>query len=94
MNIQLNKNCTPFCDTEGQYVEVICILPTKVVTLYSKDQIISVDLKNTDLKVGDKIYFNDDGTFKNIVTKQLESTVTSSNKQSPSRLPKDPNARF
>lgn len=94
MKIELNKNCTPFCDKEGQYVEVICILPTKVVTLYSKDQIISVDLENTNLKVGDKIYFNDDGTFKSVVTKQVESTVSTSNKQSPSRLPTDPNARF
>lgn len=94
MKIVLNTNCTPFIDKEGKYVEVISVLPTKVVLLYSNDTVIPETISNTGLELGDKIYFKEDGTFNTVVKKQLQSTVTSSNKQSPYHLPKDSYSRF
>lgn len=94
MNVVLNTNCTPFCDKKGKYVEVIAVLPSKVVFLYSNDNIIPENLSDTALQVGDRIYFKEDGSFASVVKKEVEKTVTTSNKQSPSRLPKDHNARF
>ena len=94
MKIVLNQNCTPFCDKKGKYVEVVAVLPTKVVFLYSNDNVIPEILSNTDLQVGDKVYFNEDGSFESVVKKEVEKVASSSNRQSPSRLPRDQNSRF
>lgn len=94
MNIQINSLLTPFRDKEGPYVEVLAVLSTKLVLLYAVEQTDNVDVSVHDYKVGDKIYFNEDGQIKRTVKFTVETTSTNANKQSPSRTPIDPNSRI
>lgn len=94
MNLTLNPNLTPFRDKEGQYIEVLALLPNKVVFLYALEQTDNVDVLIHEYKVGDKLYFSEDGQLNRSVKLAVEQTSTTANKQSPSRQPIDHNARY
>ncbi len=94
MNIQINNTLTPFRDKEGQYVEVLSILPSKVVLLYALEKLDEAVFDAKDLKVGDKLYFSEDGSFKKVVGFIVQPSSSGSNKQSPSRKPIDPSSRY
>lgn len=92
-NLTLNPNLIPFRNKEGQYVEVIAILPSKLIVLYACDQTESLEISSDQVKIGDLILFHSDLTYHKTIRPTLLVSSSLQNKQSPSVLMKDPNAR-
>lgn len=99
LKYSINPNLIPFTSPLGQYVEVLGLIGNNLALVYDKAQLethILPDNHGLTFKPGDKLFFNDDGTYNPDLkeNKTNESSgVTSCNKQSPSRLTKDPHSR-
>lgn len=100
LKYSLNPNLTPFVCPLGQYVEVLGLIGNNLALVYDKAQLethILPDNHGLTFKPGDKLFFNDDGTY-NPTLKELQevndSSSSYSNKQSPSGFIKDPYARY
>lgn len=95
MSFILNSEFVPFYDKKGNYVEVIAVLPTKIILLYSVDKTEEQLVSDSSLyNVGDKLYIDKDGKITIESNSKLEKTYSSSNKQSPSSRPIDPFSRY
>lgn len=98
MSLILNQKLTPFCDKKGKYVEILAILPKSLVLLYSEEKVDTVDISSSVLptyNVGDKVYFDTNGNYVEIIHKEIIKPVSlDNNKQSPIKLPLDPHSRY
>lgn len=99
LKYSLNPNLTPFVCPLGQYVEVLGLIGNNLALIYDNQQLethVLPENHKLTFKSGDKLFFNDDGTYNPDLKENKtneSSSVTSCNKQSPSRLIKDPHSR-
>lgn len=89
LNSVLEPTYLPFIDKDGKHVEVLAVLPSRLVVLYSNQDTQTIDIteqETASIKIGDKLYYDLDGKYVRTVSPVLETAATSSNKHSPANF--------